>query len=348
VKNKNLCDRMNLKTVKSESQKSRYLEIQERDASMAINHSKKNLLFAGIVSAVMFGGAGYLAAGGSDQSQMRSSLEEKIKILEASLAQSEENLKSLRMLAVRQNSKSDVVAANSVTEICNQTREERNQQYRPEDNFQTFANEAPGSIQVLKDLATNSLNDPRSFAEKANDLLSNDPTKEKVAIVSKGIFDMTNDRENLPDYMLQSMYNNQTHPDLKRVIAQVLSNRGNNALIDRQITEAQTRLKSADPGERQSALTNLAKTHSSNAATAIAPLLKDPNIDVKLDALLALRATGNQTHINLVENLLNDPDPSVSSLAKDVIGDLRNLSDSARSLLSIADIAAELPMMQNP
>ncbi len=234
-----------------------------------------------------------------------------------------------------------------VNQICNKTKEDSNK-YQPEESVQAFASEAPGSIQVLKDLGTNSVNDPRSFAEKANDLLANNPTKEKVAIVSKSIFDMANDRERLSDYTLQSMYNNQTDPDLKRVIAQVLSNRGNNVLIDSHITEAQSHLKSANPTERQSALTNLAKTRSSNAVNAIAPLLNDPNIDVQLDALLALRATGNQTHLVLVENLLDDPDPSVSSLAKEVAGDLRNLSDSSRTMLSIADIAAELPMMQNP
>lgn len=314
---------------------------------MAITSLKKNSLFVGILGAVIFGGAGYLAAGSSDQSQTISSLEDKIKILEASLAQNEENLKNLRLPALRQSGNSDFAAANTVNEICKQTRENSNK-YRSEDNFQAGPNETLGSIQVLKDLGTNSVNDPRSFAEKANDLLANNPTKEKVAIVSKSIFDMANDRERLPDYTLQSMYNNHTDPDLKRVIAQVLSNRGNNTLIDSHITEAQSHLKSANPTERQSALTNLAKTRSSNAVNAIAPLLNDPNIDVQLDALLALRATGNQTHLALVENLLDDPDPSVSSLAKEVAGDLRNLSDSARTMLSIADIAAELPMMQNP
>ncbi|MES2675127.1 MAG: HEAT repeat domain-containing protein [Pseudomonadota bacterium] len=315
---------------------------------MANNYSKKNPLLAGILGAVIFFGAGYLAAGSSDQSQTIASLEDKIKILETSLAKNEENLKTLRMLALHQNGKSNLAAANTVNKICKQARTNNHEHHQSNDNSQTFVSEAPGSIQTLKDLATNSVNDPRSFAEKANDLLANNPTKEKVAIVSKSIFDMANNRESLSDHMLQSMYTNQTDPDLKRVIAQVLSNRGNNILMESHITETQSRLKSANPNERQSALTNLAKTHSSNAVSAIAPLLKDPNIDVKLDALLALRATGNQSHLSLVENLLDDPDPSVSTLAKEVAGDLRNLSDSARTMLSIADIAAELPMMQNP
>ena len=312
---------------------------------MAINQSGKSIVFAGIIGAILFLGAGYLLAGDSDKDQAILSLEDKIKNLEASLAQKDENLKNLRMLALRQQGKSDLVAANNtVTEICRQAAEAN--QFQPNDNAQMFASEAPNSTQVLKDLGTISANDPRSFVEKANDLLSADPGN--VAVISKSIFDLASNRETLPDYMLQTMYSNQTDPDLKRVIAQVLSNRGNNTLIENQITEAQSRLKSANPTERQSALTNLAKTHSSNAADAIAPLLNDSNVDVKLDALLALRATGNQTHISFVQNLVNDPDPSVSSLAKEVIGDLRNLSDSARTMLSVADIASELPVIQTP
>ena len=312
---------------------------------MAINQSGKSLVFAGIIGAILFLGAGYLLAGDSDKDQAILSLEDKIKNLEASLAQKDENLKNLRMLALRQQGKSDLVAANNtVTEICRQAAEAN--QFQPSDNAQMFASETPNSTQVLKDLGTISVNDPRSFVEKANDLLSADPGN--VAVISKSIFDLASNRETLPDYMLQTMYSNQTDPDLKRVIAQVLSNRGNNTLIENQITEAQSRLKSANPTERQSALTNLAKTHSSNAADAIAPLLNDSNVDVKLDALLALRATGNQTHISFVQNLVNDPDPSVSSLAKEVIGDLRNLSDSARTMLSVADIASELPVIQTP
>ena len=313
---------------------------------MIINYSKKNLLFAAVVGAAIFCGANYLVADNSNQKI--NVLEHKIKSLEGLLEKKEDDLKNMRLLALRKNGKNDLASANAVTEICNQVKENKNDQEQLNNNDQAFVYDAPSSTQVLKDLGTNSANDPRSFSEKVNDLLSGDSSKEKVAIVSKGIFDMANDRENLPDYTLQAMYNNQTDPDLKRVIAQVLSNRGNNALIDNQIIEAQPRLKSENPTERQNALTNLAKTHSSSVANAIAPLLHDTNIDVKLDALLALRATGNQTHVGLVENLLNDPDPAVSLLASQVIGDLRNLSDNARTMLSVADIAAELPMMENP
>jgi hypothetical protein len=315
---------------------------------MAINQSSKSLLFAGIIGAILFWGAGCLVVDDSDKDQTILSLEAHIKELEASLAQKDENLKSLRVLALRQQNKGGVVTVNTVTEICGQVTPSINSSQPQNDNIQASAGDDFNGTQILRDLGTKSESDPRSFSDKVSDLLAGNPTEEKVAIVSKSIVDMADNREIVPDYMLQSMYSTQTDPDLKRVIAQVLSNRGNNSLIDNQITEAQSRLKSENPIERQQALTHLAKTRSMSAADAITPLLNDSNIDVKLNALLALRATGNQTHVPYVEGLENDPDPAVSTLAKEVVGDLRNLSDSARTMLSVADIAADLPMTQIP
>ena len=315
---------------------------------MAINQSSKSLIFAGIIGAILFWGAGYLLAGDSDKDQTILSLEDQIKDLEASLAQKDENLKSLRVLALRQQNKGSLVTVNTVTEICGQATQNNNVPVLQNDNVQASTNNDFNGTQVLRDLGTKSESDPRSFSDKVSDLLAGNPTGEKVAIVSKSIVDMVDNREIVPDYMLQSMYSTQTDPDLKRVIAQVLSNRGNNSLMDSQITEAQLQLKSENPIDRQQALTHLAKTRSMSAANAITPLLNDPNIDVKLNALLALRATGNQTHVAYVEGLANDPDPAVSTLAKEVVGDLRNLSDSARTMLSVADIAADLPIVQIP
>ncbi|HSC67299.1 MAG TPA: HEAT repeat domain-containing protein, partial [Cellvibrio sp.] len=131
----------------------------------------------------------------------------------------------------------------------------------------------------------------------------------------------------------------------KRVLAQVMSTRGDNRLLEKQIQDSQARLRSEKPEERQQALVELAKTRYASAATVIAPLLQDGNNSVKLDALLALRATGNQSHTRLVEALVNDPDPSVSWLAKDVIANLQNLSEKARTQIASTDIVAELPAM---
>jgi len=198
-------------------------------------------------------------------------------------------------------------------------------------------------IATLKDLETESDSDPRLFADKLKDFLAENAGPERAAIASRGVFDMANDRNNLPDYALQSMYNKQSDPNLKRVIAQVLSQRGNSVLLDTQIAQAQANLKSQQPDDRQAALNELAKTRSVKAVDAIVPYLQDPDTNVKLDALQALRETGNQKHVGFIQTLVNDPDPAVSSLAAEVQSQLKNLSSSARTTISSADIEATLP-----
>ena len=205
-----------------------------------------------------------------------------------------------------------------------------------------------GSYQVLKELEADSGTDPRSYAEKLQELLADNPTAEEVAIACRFIFNKADDRAGLPDYALQAIYASQTNPDLKRVIAQVLSQRGNDALLTDQIGEAQTTLKSANPKDRLDALGQLGKIHSVRAVDAIAPFLQDSDRTVRLAALFALRDSGNQRHVSLVEPMTRDPDPSVSTLAGNVLSALRNLSSSARASYSRADIEAELPPIANP
>ena len=89
----------------------------------------------------------------------------------------------------------------------------------------------------MRNLEISPANDYRSFAEKAKALLSSNPTREEIAIVSKGIFDKARDQQSLPDYALQSIYSSQSNPDLKRVIAQVLAQRGNDSLLSDQVSQ---------------------------------------------------------------------------------------------------------------
>ncbi len=199
--------------------------------------------------------------------------------------------------------------------------------------------------QKVRDLSTNSDRDPRPFSQKVQDLLAADASKANIAIASKGIFDMADNRESLPNQELEAVYYGQTDPELKRVAAQTLSLRGDNSLLDKQINDAQPGLRSDDPAQRQRTLVDLAKTRYAGAADLIAPLLEDKDTGVKLDALLALRATGNQRHIHLVEALANHPDPAVSWLAQDVIANLQNLSEKARTRIATSDIGAELPFL---
>jgi hypothetical protein len=209
------------------------------------------------------------------------------------------------------------------------------------------SSDALDGVMTLKDLETESDIDPRPFADKLKDFLADNVDAQKAAVASRGVFDMAKDRESLPDYALQSLYNKQSDPNLKRVIAQVLSQRGNNFLLDNQIAETQAQLKSDQAADRRAALNELAKIRSVKAVDVIVPYLQDPDTNVKLEALQALRETGNQSHVALIQTLVNDPDPAVSSLAAEVQSQLKNLSSTARATISSSDIEATLPPLPN-
>lgn len=204
---------------------------------------------------------------------------------------------------------------------------------------------APDIEQIRKDLSTRFIGDPRSFGEKLRDFVAENTHPQTIAIACKVVADLAENPDTLTNQELDSLYQNQSNPELKRVLAQVLSLRGDNHLLEQLVAEAKLALSSDNPAVRRQSLNDLAKTHYAGAASAIAALVQDEDISVKLDALLALRATGNETHIQHAENLVNHPDQSVSWLANDVINHLQNLSTKARTKLTSADIAAELPLI---
>lgn len=308
--------------------------------------SIKKILLAAFIGAAVTYGALHLTNNDFIQRQQIILLESRIQDLETMLTQKDEALMNANFFDLKNINQRRPMAASKPTNRTLPVADQ--QQLQSSDSAPEIASSTPGSDQTLKDLMTQSDLDDRSFSEKINDLLVREPTQENVAIASKGIFDMAGNTDSLPDYALEMLYQNQTDPDVKRVAAQVLSLRGDNRLMEKQITDAQAGLKNANPAERQKALIALGKTHYVSAANAIAPLLQDANNSVKLDALLALRATGNQSHVRLVANLINDPDPAVSWLANDVIRHLEILSDTARTRLASGDIAAELPVIATP
>jgi HEAT repeat protein len=206
-----------------------------------------------------------------------------------------------------------------------------------------IAPSAPTSGQILEALTRSSEEDGRTFNEKLTEFLSGPMDRKKLAIASMSIFDMASDPEKLSNDDLYLLYQSQEDPNLKRVIAQVYSQRGDHSLLDAYIRENQVSLKSQNPSDRQDALFRLGQTRNIRAAETATSFLLDPDSNVRINALLALRSTGNQKHLSAVHGLLNDPDPAVSALASDVISDLSNLSTSARTTLSNADIEAELP-----
>lgn len=210
------------------------------------------------------------------------------------------------------------------------------------------ANPATDIEQIRKDLSTRFIGDPRTFGEKLRDFVAENAHPQTIAITCKVVADLAENLDTLTNQELDSLYHNQTNTDLKRVLAQVLSLRGDNSLLEKLVAEAQVSLTSSNPAERRKILVELAKTRYAGAANAIAPLVQDNDVSVQLDALLALRATGNESHIRHLENLLNHSDQSVSWLANDATSQLQNLSTKARTRLNMADIVAELPPIVAP
>ncbi|QEY17575.1 HEAT repeat domain-containing protein [Cellvibrio sp. KY-GH-1] len=280
---------------------------------------------------------------GHQQAQLRqqvTTLENRILALESSLAQKDEALNRARAFARFEQQLPGVLESLEQAPTT-----PNNGPISLDEAAIQAATSEQTAEQKVRDLSTNSDRDPRPFSQKVQDLLAADASKANIAIASKGIFDMADNRESLPNQELEAVYYGQTDPELKRVAAQTLSLRGDNSLLDKQINDAQPGLRSDDPAQRQRTLVDLAKTRYAGAADLIAPLLEDKDTGVKLDALLALRATGNQRHIHLVEALANHPDPAVSWLAQDVIANLQNLSEKARTRIATSDIGAELPFL---
>ncbi|WP_062061441.1 HEAT repeat domain-containing protein [Cellvibrio sp. OA-2007] len=305
---------------------------------------KQHFLLPAVIGAGLAYGAFIWSNDNTAQREQIAELENRIVDLELLLSQKEDELQDARFFAAGsldsfEHTKPDANAATPAPSATQSLPE-------PAPNKTLVRESEADSQQLLRDLGTLSDRDPRSFSEKATALLAGNLNKDGIAIVSKSVFELADNREILPDYELESLYQNQSNPDLKRVIAQVMSTRGDSRLLEKQIARSQTNLSSDDPAVRQQALVELGKTRYASAANAIAPLLQDSNTNVKLDALLALKATGNQNHLRQVEALIDHPDPAVSWLAKEVASSLQNLSDKARTQLAGADIVAELPVIQ--
>ncbi|WP_323813534.1 HEAT repeat domain-containing protein [Cellvibrio sp. NN19] len=300
------------------------------------------LLPASFGAALVFGVQVFVDDSEHSQQQI-SLLENRILDLELQLQQSQADLEDARFFAAGDFAS---LAQGQPAKPTSSARASQDQNLPAAvDKNQASVPAAPDSDSLLRDLSTQSERDPRALSEKIADLLAQDSSRTNIAIASKSLVDLADNRALLPDYELEALYQQQRNPELQRVAAQVMAARGDNRLLEQQIANSETRLHSDQPEQRQQALIALAKTRYASAANLITPLLQDQDTGVKLDALLALRATGNQRHLHAVNALVNDPDPAVSWLARDVSSSLQNLSDSARTQLATADIVAELPVI---
>src|SRR5690606_6259616 len=113
--------------------------------------------------------------------------------------------------------------------------------------------------QQLKDLRTRFIGDPRSIVEKQADFLAQNPGPQSIAIVAKVLVDLAENQALLSDKDVKDFYQ-QSDLILKRVMAQVLSARGDNQLLDKYISQLQG-LHGKSPEAQQKLLVELAKTH---------------------------------------------------------------------------------------
>lgn len=295
-------------------------------------------VFSAAIGAALAYGAMQLTSDSTSQLQTIHQLENQIADLQFQLVQQEQQLKRANVVGYNNNQTIGLPTStnSNVGQMTAAFTGDR------EDVSTTESETTSTTDQLLKDLSTVSERDPRPFSSKVRELLQIKNSEETVALVSQSMAYLADNSAVLPDHELDSLYQQQPNDELKRVAAQVMSLRGDNRLLEQHITSLRPRLNSETPQVRQQALIELAKTGYANAAKAIAPLLDDEDTGVKLDALLALRATGNQSHLHLAEKLRNHSDPSVSWLANDVIDHLQNLSDVARTKLRTNDITANL------
>ncbi|WP_152600196.1 HEAT repeat domain-containing protein [Cellvibrio mixtus] len=212
----------------------------------------------------------------------------------------------------------------------------------------TIARVGPGTAlspveQQIKDLSTRFVGDSRTLSEKLRDFTAENPDAQHFAIASKVVADLVENRDALGDEELVWLYPTQTDPGFKRVIAQVLSARGDNQLLDGYIAALEQQLANSAISERRQILGELGKTRYQGAANIILPMLKDKDTSVLLDALLALRNTANEGQLDALDKLHEHPDESVRWLAGDTANNLQMLSKKARMHVTMADIVAELP-----
>lgn len=202
---------------------------------------------------------------------------------------------------------------------------------------------AAGADQQLKDLLTLAWNDRRDMRERIDAFLAGHPGSTGIAVASRGVYDLVDRQDLLSNADLGALYLDQQDPAFKRVLAQAASMRGDSSLVELHVAETAAGLQSTEPAQRQQALVELARTRHVAAADRAAPLLRDADPGVVLDALLALRASGNRRHVAAVQPLLAHPDEPVRWLAREVADDLRTRSDEARTRVARAELAQELP-----
>jgi HEAT repeat protein len=111
--------------------------------------------------------------------------------------------------------------------------------------------------------------------------------------------------------------------DLKHSSARSLETRGDAGPMSQLVASYQADTSNADPGKRTRAIDSLGRTQSRQAVPVLVPLLADTNEEVRLGTLDALRRTGDESVIDKVKPLLDDPVAAVRDRATRTMESLR-------------------------
>jgi|SRR5688572_1369193 len=111
--------------------------------------------------------------------------------------------------------------------------------------------------------------------------------------------------------------------DLKRSTARSLEGRGDAGPMQQLVASYRGDLGNGDVGTRTRSVEKLGRTRSKEAVPALVPMLSDSSDEVRLGALDAIRRTGNESAIDQVRPLLDDPVAAVRDRATRTIESLR-------------------------
>ncbi|MDO6684130.1 MULTISPECIES: HEAT repeat domain-containing protein [unclassified Agarivorans] len=198
---------------------------------------------------------------------------------------------------------------------------------------------ASDTVAALRQLASDS---PFDVEEQINTLLLSKQAND-LAALSRLIYEWRQEPQSLPDYLVTTIYDNGHNDNLRRISAQVLAQRGDYSLLEDYVAEQSEAINSNQDHQRSQALYALSQTNNYLAVPLIQPLLNDPSASIRVDALMALRATGNGTHAAIAQELVGDSNQQISALAKEVVNLLNQLPDDARQRVSQDDIKQNTP-----
>ena len=140
-------------------------------------------------------------------------------------------------------------------------------------------------------------------------------------MVIRGMLHFQLEKDLLTDDNIKNLYE-LDDPIIKKLAAQIMSDRGDNSLADLYVESFDSGFPSKQPEVRLQTLFEVSALKKFNALPQIKTSLKDPDSAIRLQALNFLGAYGNDMDILAAESLLGDSHPQVRAQAQLVVKNL--------------------------